>query len=208
MTDEAHRNKGLIRILMEEIEKDYGQTTDGMYLFANDSVLEFYPKFGFKKAVEYQYSKQVENPREATMKKIPMNDMQAWEELEKIMNKSKVLGNFDMVGNSDLYMFYVTKFMQENVYYEETMDVYVIAELEEDSLFIHNVFSEKEVELGKVIEAFGKEIKKVMLGFVPQNKEGYSVEEIQEEDTTLFVKGAAFEIFEEEKLMFQTLAHA
>ncbi len=27
--------------------------------FANDSVLDFYPKFGFKEAKEYQYSKDV-----------------------------------------------------------------------------------------------------------------------------------------------------
>ena len=48
MTEENHRNKGLIRQLMEEVEKDYGTKVDGMYLFANDSVVEFYPKFGFK----------------------------------------------------------------------------------------------------------------------------------------------------------------
>ena len=208
MTDEEHRNKGLIRMLMEEIEKDYGEKTDGMYLFANDSVLEFYPKFGFKKATEYQYSKQVENQKEATMKQIPMDNKPAWETLEKAMNESKVFGSFDMVGNSDLFLFYVTQFMQENVYYDEKMDVYVIAEPEDDTLLIHNVFAKKEVDLEKVIEAFGTSVKKVVLGFVPQNREGYFVEEIKEEDTTLFVKGDALEQFNGEQLMFQTLAHA
>ena len=32
---------------------------DTVYLFANDSVLNFYPKFGFCKAQEYQYSMQL-----------------------------------------------------------------------------------------------------------------------------------------------------
>ena len=109
MTDEAYRNQGLIRMLMEEVEKDYGKKADGMYLFANDSVLEFYPKFGFKKATEYQYSKQVESQKEATMKQILMENKAAWETLEKAMNESKAFGSFDMVGNSDLIMFYVTK---------------------------------------------------------------------------------------------------
>lgn len=208
MTDEEHRNKGLIRMLMEEIEKDYGEKIDGMYLFANDSVLEFYPKFGFKKATEYQYSKQVENQKEATMKQIPMDNKPAWKMLEKAMDESKVFGSFDMVGNSDLILFYVTQFMQENVYYDEKLDVYVIAEPEDNTLLIHNVFAKKEIELEKVIEAFGKDVKKVVLGFVPQNREGYFVEEIKEEDTTLFVKGDALEQFDGEQLMFQTLAHA
>ena len=208
MTDEAYRNKGLIRILMEEIEKDYGEKTDGIYLFANDSVLEFYPKFGFKKATEYQYSKQVENQKEATIKQIPMDNRPAWETLEKAINESRVFGSFDMVGNSDLILFYVTQFMQENVYYDEKMDVYVIAEPEDDTMLIHNVFAKKEIDLEKVIEAFGKGVKKVVLGFVPQNREGYFVEEIKEADTTLFIKGDAFEQFDREQLMFQTLAHA
>lgn len=208
MTDEAHRNKGLIRMLMEEVEKDYGEKADGMYLFANDSVLEFYPRFGFKKVAEYQYSKQVENQKEATIKQILMDNKSAWKTLEKAINESKVFGSFDMVGNSDLFLFYVTKFMQENVYYDEQLDVYVIAEPEEDTLLIHNVFAKKEIDLEKVIEAFGKGVKKVVLGFVPQNREGYFVEEIEEADTTLFVKGDAFEKFDGEQLMFQILAHA
>lgn len=208
MTDEAYRNQGLIRRLMEEIDKDYGQKADGIYLFAGADVLKFYPKFGFKKAAEYQYSKQVDNQIEKTMKQIFMNEKSAWDKLEKAINKSIVYGSFDMVGNSELNMFYVTKFMQENVYYDEMLGVYVIAEIEEDSIFIHNVFTEREVDLDVVIEAFGKEIKKVTLGFVPCNRESYSVEEIKEEDTTLFVKGKGFKDFDEARVMFQTLAHA
>ena len=61
MTDEQYRNKGLSRMLMEQIELDYAGKVDGIYLFANDSVLDFYPKLGFQKAKEYQYSRKVLN---------------------------------------------------------------------------------------------------------------------------------------------------
>lgn len=54
MTDENYRNKGLIRNLMDTILKEY-EDYDLIYLFANDSVLEFYPKFGFKKVIEGKY---------------------------------------------------------------------------------------------------------------------------------------------------------
>lgn len=40
MTDEAYRKRGYGRRLMEEVEKDYAGKTDGIYLFANDSVLD------------------------------------------------------------------------------------------------------------------------------------------------------------------------
>ena len=57
MTAKEFRNQGLIRQIMREIEADYKDKVDGMYLFANDSVLDFYPKFGFKESREYQYGK-------------------------------------------------------------------------------------------------------------------------------------------------------
>jgi predicted acetyltransferase len=57
MTEKKYRNRGFIKTIMQEIEKDYYDIIDGIYLFANDSVLEFYPKFGYKKSTEYQYSK-------------------------------------------------------------------------------------------------------------------------------------------------------
>ena len=53
MTDPQYRNRGLIRMLMEQIQQEFADA-DGMFLFANDSVLEFYPKFGFRKGTEYE----------------------------------------------------------------------------------------------------------------------------------------------------------
>ena len=208
MTEEAYRNKGLIRTIMEEIEKDYSGNIDGMYLFANDEVLTFYPKFGFEKAVEFRYVKQVCNAGSSTMEPIPMHEKKAWTELETAINTSRFYGQFDMVDNSGLFLFYVTKFMQENVYYDKALDTYVIAELEDGELFIHNVFSKNEVDLEDVIKAFGQEVKQVVLGFTPKDKTGYTMQEVREEDTTLFVKGNAFAGFDKEQVMFPTLAHA
>lgn len=68
MTAEPYRKQGLIREIMQEIDKDYGEKADGFYLFANDSVLDFYPKFGYRKAKEYQYSKAVSSTGNAAMK--------------------------------------------------------------------------------------------------------------------------------------------
>lgn len=205
MTAEEYRHQGLISEIIEEIFKDYDEKTEGMFLFANDSVLEFYPKFGFQEGKEYQYSKQVTNIGAATMLPVPMNSKDAWRKLELIIEKNKFSGQFDMVNNSDLIMFYVSNFMQENVYYDKNIDTYVIAELENDCLFIHGVFSESNIDIDKVIQAFGKSIKQVVLGFVPYDTEGYNCMELQQDDTTLFVRGIEFG---KERLMYPTLSHA
>lgn len=56
MTHPDCRGQGLMRRIMENILEDWKERCDGIYLYANDSVLDFYPKFGFEKAQEYCYS--------------------------------------------------------------------------------------------------------------------------------------------------------
>lgn len=208
MTDEGYRNRGLIRRLMDEIRKDYSDKAEGVYLFANDSVLDFYPRFGFRKAVEYRYGKTVSIIGEGRMKRLPMNNRQDWSRLERAIENSYPCGRFEMADNSGLIMFYVTKFMRENVYYDEKTDVYVIAEQEGKRLLIHQVISPMPAALDEVIEAFGREISLVELGFTPRDREGYMVAKVEEEDTTLFLMGGGFSEFEAERLMFPTLSHA
>lgn len=205
MTEESYRNKGLIRMLMEEIDKDYKGKNQGFYLFGGDNVIDFYPKFGYKKAKEFQYVRNVENEKEATAKSVPMNCKEEWDKLTKIINEGDCNCRFK-VDNEELVMFYVTKFMQECVYYVESQNAYVIAEIDEGELVIHNVFAEGEVNLVNIVDAFGKDVKKAVLGFTPNNPKGFEKEELKVEDCTLFVK--EIEGYEENEVMFPSLSHA
>ncbi len=55
MKDSSYCGKGLNRYIMEDILEEYRGNTDGIYLFANDTVLDYYPKFGFVPSKEYEY---------------------------------------------------------------------------------------------------------------------------------------------------------
>lgn len=215
MTDKKYRNQGFIKILMEEIENDFRDIVDGFYLFANDNVLEFYTKFGYNKSTEYQYSKVLsDNTNEAVgtrckqVKQIQMNNKEDWSILEKAIENSVNNCAFEMKNNKELIMFYITQFMQSDVYYVEDEEAYVIAEVNEDKLFLHNIFSEKVVNIDTIVGAFGDEINKVVFGFSPLVNQGYQVEKLYKENTTLFLKGKDFELFEQKKIMFPTLSHA
>lgn len=208
MTEERYRNQGLIRILMEEVKKDYMEKVEGFYLFANDSVRKFYPKFGFREVREYQYSKSVWNNNEASVIQISTKDKENWKLLEAAIEGSANHSSFEMKNNIGLIMFYIMKFMQENVYYIKEQNAYVIAEIEEETVLIHNIFAEKAINLNSVAKAFGTEITHIILGFAPLEKEGYEVTEVWEEDTRLFIYGTGFTSFEKGKKMFPTLSHA
>jgi len=208
MTSKDFRRQGLIREIMAAIDADYRGKTYGIYLFANDSVLNFYPKFGFEKTAEYLYSKQITNSGKCQFVKTPIYEKIAWERLRSAIERNVFQGRLDLIHNPELILFYVTKFMQENVYYHADSDTYVIAESNGEEVFLHNIFSGTLHRLDEVTALFGRGIKKIKLGFVPKKEDRCESAELLTEDCTFFIRSETLPIFISEKLRIPSLAHA
>lgn len=218
MTYEQYRNRGYIRMLMEEIDKDYAGQTDGFYLFASDSVLEFYPKFGFEPAEEFQTVREKEadghmvtgglDKKAFTAQKVPMETREDWDRLVKCIEKSVPNSRFEMMDNAQLAMFYLSSFMKDNVYYVADEDAYVVAEIADSELFLTAVYADHVVDLDKIRNAFGDGFSEVRLGFIPLSEDGYAVLPYKQEDCTLFLKGNCWKEYRQDKLRFPELSHA
>ena len=206
MTDDDYRGKGYARALMEEVMKDYDGKVDGIYLFANDSVLEFYPKFGFREAKEYQFTKDVTISGECTAQNVPLRDKIDFDRTVEILDTKKQNAQLYMVDNPGLYMFYLSQFMTENLFYIEECNSYAIAEVEDDTLILHTIIGNGAVD--EVIRAFGSQVKKVVLCFTPKDTSGLEKSELHEEDTTFFVQGKFFEDSRDDEYMMQAITHA
>jgi hypothetical protein len=207
MTAPEYRGRGYGRAIMEYLEREYADA-DGVYLFANDTVVDYYPKFGFRPGVEYAYRRAVSQSGERKTEQIIMDNPERWAKLSEAMERSTFREGCRMVDNPGLVFFYVSQFMQEAVFYIAELDAWVIAELEEGVLTIHSIFAGEEVTIDDVAAAFGPEVKTVTLGFTPADRTGWTCEELKEEDTTFFTRGAAFEKFAERKLRIPSLSHA
>ena len=206
MTDPAHRGKGYSRALLERILSDYAGKVDGIYLFANDAVTSFYPKFGFRERKEYQYSKAVAVTGERTAQPVPMTGKADWDRMVRLLEQRPQNSRMYMVDNPGLYMFYLSQFMQESVFYLADTDSYVIAEEEDGVLILHAVLGD--CPLDRVIAAFGSTVTKVVLCFTPKDVAGFTKQELREEDTTLFVQGPFFDRTETDAFQFQAITHA
>lgn len=210
MTDPKYRKQGLARYLMEKVIEEWKDKCDMIYLFANDSVLDFYPKFGFTAIREFQYSKVIVNDNDAARaEKMDMSLQCNREELVKKVKNSVPMSKLAMIRNVGLIMFYCTSFMSHNVFYLRELDTIVVAEFNEDTLYLQDIFSTVKVELDIVIRSLSKrDIKKVILGFTPENIDGYHVNLIKEDDTTLLVLHDKSDLFNDNKLSFPVLSHA
>lgn len=208
MTDEAYRNQGLLRVILHKVIKDWQSKCDFIYLFANESVLDFYPKFGFKKIDQYQCSKNICSKAEIKIvNKLNMSDENNRKFLYHRANSSVPFGQISMDGNGELILFYCSSFMKENVYYLPELDVVVIANYEHDSLELLGFFSEKEVPLDRIIDYMvTKDTKSVQLFFTPKETDSYVFTPLSGEDT-LFILGEDTMQLMNKRFMFPTLSH-
>lgn len=161
MTENSHRNQGLIRLLMNAVLEKYEESHDFIYLFANDNVLDFYPKFGFEKVQEYEYSKSYKFNKDSdtchknslTFRKLHIDQEMDRNLFLKLIHDRYPNARVSMVNNNELIMFYCDSFMKEDIYYIEALDTAVIAQFDNDQVVITDVFSEKAVDLEVVINA-------------------------------------------------------
>lgn len=207
MTDPAYRNRRYIRAIMKEIDRDT-QDADGVYLFGSDSVLDFYPKFGFVPGAEFLYEKDVFHNSPCAMRQIPMKGPEDWALLRAAMDMGEPLSACAMTDNPGLTFFYASQFMRDNVYCNPDTGVWAIAEMEEGKLILHNVFCPQDTKLDDVVAAFGADVRRVTLGFAPVDASGFTCAPYHEEDCTFFVKGGCFEEFAARKLRIPSLSHA
>lgn len=208
-TDEEYRHQGLNRFLMEYILKEWSTKCDFIYLFANPTVLEFYPKFGFRQIKEYSYFKpSTQQMNHITFEKVDMRSPDCKNKIYKYIQHSISFGHFSMQKNADLVMFYCACVMQDNVFYSNALDAFVVATHEEQQLHLFDIFCMKKIELATVLDALGSFNKnEILLGFTPIDTRGFQVIEKQSEDV-LFIQNNKTDLFEKNKLMFPLLSHA
>ena len=204
MTAPAYRGKGLQREIFRQLMEDFEGKYDTMFLFANKTVTEFYPKLGFEKAVEYSFEKAVV-PQKTPVKKLDMTDKKDVAMLKEYYEKGNSFSAFKVKNGFALEMFYLGGPYSENVFYIEKYDAVVVAEAEDNTVTCLDIFSGDGYSIEEVMAAFGCE--RLVMGFTPKDSTGFDIQQINDEDTVLFVHRDGKNIFAGKKLLFPMIAH-
>lgn len=208
MTDEHYRRKGLNRFILEHVLNEWKDRADFIYLFANDTVLDFYPKFNFRIVKEYQQAKLIDRHSSSpSWKKLNMENQADVALLLQMINESVPLSKLSVRNNASLFMFYCLSIRKENIYFIPTLSAIVVACFEGDTLLLDDVFSSKPVEINAVIQSLSDErVLRVVLGFTTL-EEGYDKQVLTGGDT-LFVLNGKLDFIEDKQWMFPVLSHA
>ncbi|WP_088835392.1 GNAT family N-acetyltransferase [Paenibacillus tyrfis] len=193
MTDNCYRSKGLAKQLMWHIMQLYKDSCDFIYLFANESVLDFYPKFGFTRIDESEYSlilekSSIQRKLDTRLKKLTIE-----EDLALLENfaKNRYINSMilDVKHNEELMMFYFTVVFSEAIFYIEDLETIVLMKHEEETLHVFDVISLNQQNIEAVIEnIIFKSTKKVVFHFTPASLiEGMEIITMPDDDDALFV---------------------
>ncbi len=209
MTAEDFRGRGLSRFLMEKVLQEWKTGCESLYLFANENARDFYPKFGFAPADEYQFSCPLAGRgRPGEWRRL---DMALQKDRNLLLDKyNKVANPFSRLSlrhNPGLLMFYALGPMRGHFWHSARLDAVAVAEQEENILFCYDIFCRKENLLSEMLSGLAKEgTEKIVLGFTPIDTDGFVYEKAAEGE--LLILTGKENLFRKEKLCFPELSHA
>jgi len=184
------RNQGLSRLLMEYVINKYRKSTDIFLLFANETVLEFYPKFRFKRFEEKVFISEINIPetKPVTRKLNIQNESDFLLLQDLIDNRVEITKIFGAKDYGSITMWHVLNIYRENLYYFKDEDAIFIMKEENRQLHFYEIISRKyfnlDAALPKVIES--SEINSIKFYFPPDQFK-YNYDKIINEDNGLFI---------------------
>ena len=204
MTAPDYQGKGLSRQLVERILTDYQNKVDFIYLFANETVLDFYPKFGFKRVDELLIKKELTEKRtqKSGLTKVTFSEVQ--DEVEAIIkNADKSHLQSYLLDDKNLKLFYYGTVFSEEFYYIKELNVYLCFEIEENRLDLFDVLTNKPISMKAILDYLPLEnITDIYYHFDLKEKEGLFYEVAPCDEDALFTLGIDSEVLESVKLPF------
>lgn len=188
MTKPSHRNRGLGRYLMERVLRLWDGQCERIMLFANDSVLDYYPKFGFVPGEETGFV--LSTSGSARLPDVPrrldLSDPDDFALLAGYAAKGNPYAALECLSGTGIRMFDCMESYRDGLWLIGKR----IAVIEEEGevFTLLDVMGEEGPPLRDIAAALAGG-RRVRLGFTPTDEAGCTRVPYREEDCTLFLRG-------------------
>lgn len=185
------RGRGLVRPLLERVLEGLAREVELVLLYANDRVLDFYPRFGFRRARESLFELAVAlDPAASPAPRVDLDDASqraAW--LRACARSSPPTERFGAQGYGSAALWHACAFYRQDVYALTEGEAYAVAVQRGDTLDLLDVAAPRPFELLPALSRVLRgRITRIRFGFCPERWcPGASV--IGESDDLLFVRG-------------------
>lgn len=210
MTTPEFRGHGFARRLMEEILRDWDGKCDTLMLFANQTVLDFYPKFGFERQAQCQFQRQISIREERSARKLSMDNSEGRKLLEHFYKKSNPFSRLQVTDNYALLMFYCSALFKDFIWLLPDEEAIVIAEQNGTDWTIYDIYCSagKHQDMITLIQCVtGVGNWNVYFAFSPKDTNGLKITVVDDPDNALFVLKGTENPFAAESLIFPVISH-
>ena len=173
MTHPDYRKQGLSAKLMNRVLAAYENQYDFMYLFANETVLDFYPRFGFQPVEECLFTAHYAPPAKGSgsggVRKLDVKKEADLRLLSDCARERVPVSNcFGTLRAEGIFMFYALQVFSDDLYYLEEEDVVVICKQEGNRLELFDLLSRKPIRVRDILgKMAGDETEQVVFHFTP-----------------------------------------
>lgn len=188
-----YQNQGLSRYLMEYVMDRYRDRTDIIFLFANEDVVDFYPKFGFDRHSEMIFVSRSNIPRASFgARQLSIDSETDMALVQRLLQQRLTLTEVFGASNYDfITLWHILNIFPDNLFYLEEEDALFIVTERDDRLHIWDIVYRKPIDFStataKVMKSEG--IKSIRYYFTPEKLNiGYDDIEIMD-DSPLFTFG-------------------
>lgn len=188
-TSPQERGKGFGGQLLSHVVDRYLPKIDFLFLFAHRGVVEFYPRYGFKRVRQENFSIDVARYGKRVFEKLDLQKQDARKRFDDLLAKRTEVSNAVCVLNSEwLRHFYYRFVFPHHLWIDSLNEVIIAATREQNTLVVHDVISAS-VDPLLFEDISWPEIDKITIGFTPDLYTGnFSVSQISDDDQ-LFVQG-------------------
>ncbi|MCL2426769.1 MAG: GNAT family N-acetyltransferase [Oscillospiraceae bacterium] len=158
------QGKGLSRLLMEHILSLYPNTLS--LLTANPSVIDFYPRFGFKQVQTYtpEIAVNINNNQKKAIK-YSLDDPDF---MTLLYNRNQYSNIVDCISTQSIQIFHLLMEYADDIYYLPNLDVAVVAQQDGSNLYLADVIARKPISFESLKQELPFEnIESVEFGFTP-----------------------------------------
>lgn len=212
MTHPDYRGLGLFKKLMEEALTSSRQPGNSLvFLFANESVVNLYPKLGFTRSPFYRYETDLElRERDGSpqLRKLDVSREEDWALLVRLaQGRGPLPAECSVSGGASIFLWYCLNIFPDALYYAEDRELLLVYKWSEGKIEVMDIVRPRPVLFAEVSECLaadpGEEAVldgscQVEFHFTPDFADlaDENIRRREDEEEFFFVKGAALPLMQ------------
>lgn len=193
-TRPEHRGKGLVRELMTRAHTHWHGRRELSFLFANETVLDFYQQLGYRRVEQHRFHCAAPRWRPASERPRTLDILDAGD--RELMRqyadeRAPVSDRVGVRAQAWLWLFHARMQYAEHLRYIEPLDLVAVSRQEQSTLHIFDLVGRQIPSLAELYPYLGsEEIREVRFHFTPDKLSVPRLIETVAVDAHLFVRGA------------------